>query len=72
MEAKPGNCSNPLGGVGGLTLGLTLKDEEARDGGGIPGKGNMECKKKERQQSSLRLLQMPGASKAAGREEVTC
>ena len=51
---------------------VTLKDEEARDGGGIPGKGNMERKKKERQQSSLRLLQMPGASKAAGREEVTC
>lgn len=46
MEAKPGNCSNLLGGVGGLTLGLTLKDEEPRDGGGIPGTGNIEAKTK--------------------------
>lgn len=68
MEEKPGKSLK--GGVGRVTLGLRLKDEEARDGGGIPGKGSVEGKA-EKQQSSLRLLQTPGASKAAGREEVT-
>ena len=30
------------GGVGRATRGLGLKDEEARDGGGTPGKGSVE------------------------------
>lgn len=56
------------GGVGRATRGLGLKDEEARDGGGTPGKGSVEGKAGE-QQSSLKLCRsLEPARLQAGRK----